>query len=83
MGVIAIRKFADTIVTVPIALVIGLLFTWWAGAAVFMMGLALVFKPGRRLATWRRVAPEDEKTIQEDEWYYYHYRLHHDDTRKD
>ncbi len=62
MGIIAVWKIADILVTTFIALVIGLLFPWWAGAVVFVLGLALVFRPGRQRAIHRGVAPEDGKS---------------------
>ena len=40
-----IWKSADILVTGLIALVIGVLFPWWAGAVAFSLGLALVFWP--------------------------------------
>lgn len=53
------------VVTALIALVIGLLFPWWAGAVVFVLGLALVFKQVRREAVERHAAPENEKSAEE------------------
>lgn len=58
-------KYADALLTALIALVIGLLFPWWAGAVVFVLGLALVFRPGRQRAIYRGVASEDEKSAKD------------------
>lgn len=37
-------KIADILVTTLIALVIGLLFTWWTGVVAFLGGLALILR---------------------------------------
>ena len=72
-------KMADILVACLIALVIGALFSWWAGATVFLLGLVIVLRP--KAAHSLPLSPEGEgRSIdQEDEWYYYYYRLHHGD----
>ena len=58
-------NFADFLVTAFIALVIGLLFSWWAGAIAFWLGLELLFRPSGQWAPWQHTLPEDEKTAKE------------------
>ena len=41
-------KIADILVTALIALVMGLLFAWWAGVVVFLAVLALIFRTKRK-----------------------------------
>lgn len=62
MRVPAVWKIADILVIAFIATVIGLLFSWWAGAIVLVLGFGLVVRPGRQRAIYRGVAPEDEKS---------------------
>ncbi len=65
MNSIAARKISDILVTVLIALAIGLLFSWWAGASVLVLGYVLVFRPGCQRAIHRGVVPEDEKSAKD------------------
>lgn len=48
MRSVAARKIVDAMVTTLIALVIGLLFTWWAGVVAFLVGLALILRTKRK-----------------------------------
>lgn len=59
-------KMADIVVTGLIALVLGVLFFWWVGAVVFLLGLALVLRPKSPAvkAAWQRMTPEEEKASQ-------------------
>jgi len=41
---ILVWKSADILVTVLIAVVIGALFSWWAGTAVLFLGLVVVLR---------------------------------------
>lgn len=76
-------KIADNFVIALIALFIGLLFTWWAGVAVFLLGgTAVVCGKAKRASSLSHKDPEYAVTG-ENEWYYYRYGLHHGDTRKD
>ena len=70
---------------VAIALVTGMLFTWWAGALAFALGAIVLYlkdSASQRAFMCQTSAelkkPEDSYD-KEDEWYYYHYRLHHGD----
>lgn len=65
MTITAVWKIADILVTVLIALVIGLLFPWWAGAIVLVLGFGLIYRPERRRAINRGVAPEDEQSAKD------------------
>ncbi|WP_275096153.1 hypothetical protein [Sedimenticola hydrogenitrophicus] len=58
-------KIADALVVALIALVIGLLFPWWAGAIVLALGFGLVFRPGRQRAIYRGVDSEDGKSAKD------------------
>jgi hypothetical protein len=48
MGTLSAWKITDVLVTALIALVMGLLFAWWTGVAVFLAGLALIFRTKRK-----------------------------------
>jgi len=82
MRTLSTWKIADALVTALIALVIGLLFAWWAGAAVFLLGLAAVLRgKTKRTSSLSRSAPGPSDD--ESEWYYYRYGPHHGEIRKD
>ncbi len=80
---VAVWKMVDIVVSGLMALLTSVLFPWWAGAVVFGLCLGLVFGLKRQETAWQRKLPKGDKAIQEDEWYYYHYQLHHSDPRKD
>lgn len=61
----SVLKVADVLVTALIALVIGLLFPWWAGAIVLALGFGLLFRSGRQRAIYRGVAAEDGKSTKD------------------
>ncbi len=82
MGTLPVWKITDTLVTALIALVVGLLFTWWIGAAVFLLGLAAVLR-GKTKRTSSLSRSEPGPSDDESEWYYYRYGPHHGETRKD
>ncbi len=75
-------KLADALVVALIALVIGLLFAWWIGAVVFLLGLAAVLR-GKAKRTSSLSRSEPGPSDDESEWYYYRYGPHHGKTRKD
>lgn len=75
-------KTADALVTALIALVIGLLFAWWAGAVVFLLGLTAVLR-GKTKRTSSLSRSEPGPSDDESEWYYYRYGPHHGEMRKD
>lgn len=64
MHVVAWR-FADALVTALIALVLGLLFSWWAGVAVVGLGVVLVFRSGRHKAPLQRPTAETENAAKD------------------
>jgi len=74
----AVWKIADILVTALIALVIGTLFSWWIGAAVFLIGLVIVFrqidKRPSLLSPKRQIMEEEESGEWLEEW--------HDDMRR-
>lgn len=76
-------KMADIVVTGLIALVLGVLFSWWVGATVFLLGLAIVLRPKPLRPSWLSRKAPGRSTDEENEWYYYRYRLHHGDIRKE
>ena len=78
----SISIIGDVVIMVLIPLLIGLLFTWWAGAAVFLLGLAVVLR-GKAKRTSSLSHNEPVTSDEESEWYYYCYGLHHRDIRKD
>ena len=65
MRTTALWKFVDIMTTALVALLIALLFTWWVGAIVLVLGLGLVFRPGYQRAIYRGVDAEDEKSAKE------------------
>lgn len=82
MESVGVLKTADALVAALIALVIGLLFAWWAGAAVFLLGLAAVMRrESKRKSSLSRSEPGPSDD--ESEWYYYRYGPHHGEMRKD
>ena len=58
-----IRKTADIMVAGLIAIVIGLLFSWWVAMAVFLFGLAIILRPKRSAIEppWRQMASEEDE----------------------
>lgn len=82
MRSVAAGKIVDALVTAFIALVIGLLFAWWAGAVVFLLGLAVLLRK-RAMPPSPLAHDEAETSDQESEWYFYRYGLHHRDINKD
>ncbi|WJW74712.1 hypothetical protein QVG61_09380 [Thiohalobacter sp. IOR34] len=71
-------KIADILVACLIALVIGALFSWWIGAAVFLIGLVIVFRQMNKrpslLSPKRQIMEEEESGEWLEEW--------HDDMRR-
>ncbi len=74
----AVWKIADILVTALIALVIGTLFSWWIGAAVFLIGLVIVYRQINKrpslLSPKRQIMEEEESGEWLEEW--------HDDMRR-
>lgn len=75
-------KIADILMTALAALVIGLLFAWWGGVAVALVGLIVVLR-GKTKPTAPLSRNEPVTSDEESEWYYYRYGLHHREISKD
>ena len=60
-------KIADILVMGLIAIVIGVLFPWWAGLAAFLIGLSFMIRPKASIVepVWSRGNQEEEKTSQQ------------------
>ena len=71
-------KIVDALVMGLIAIVIGTLFSWWIGAAVFLIGLVIVFRKMNKrpsfLSPKRQIMEEEESGEWLEEW--------HDDMRR-
>ena len=71
-------KMADILVACLIALVIGALFSWWIGTAVFLIGLVIVFRQMNKrpslLSPKKQIMEEEESGEWLEEW--------HDDMRR-
>ena len=69
----AVWKIADILVTALIALVIGTLFSWWIGAAVFLIGLVIVYRQINKrpslLSPKRQIMEEEESGEWLEEWH--------------
>lgn len=74
----SIWKMADILVACLIALVIGTLFSWWIGAAVFLIGLVIVFRQINKrpslLSPKKQIMEEEGSGEWLEEW--------HDDMRR-
>lgn len=72
MRYVAARKIVDAMVIALIALVIGLLFTWWSGVVAFFVGLALIFRTKGKGPMWlckERTSDRSESGEWLDEWH--------------
>ncbi len=58
-------KMADILIACLIALVIGVLFSWWASAVVFGLGLILIFRSRHYEASLQHSIAEDEKAAKD------------------
>lgn len=58
-------KTADILIACLIALVIGVLFSWWASAVVFGLGLILIFGSRHYEASLQHSIAEDEKAAKD------------------
>lgn len=58
-------KMADILIACLIALVIGVLFSWWASAVVFWLGLILIFRSRHYEASLQHSIAEDEKAAKD------------------
>lgn len=77
MRSVAAWNIADILVTALIALVTGLLFSWWIGAVVFLTGLAFILCTKGKAPVWlskKRASDRRESGEWLEEW--------HDDMRR-
>ena len=58
-------KVTDIMVACLIALAIGALFSWWASAVVFGLGLILIFRSRHYEASLQHSIAEDEKAAKD------------------